>query len=159
MKRTSLQLVVLSVALVCSGFTVAETGKAYMFYDKSEPQVMPDGTMVQKSTSHGAFHLTNQPEGFPSTMAGRCEDVWVMGADNSNKGSTFTCIVEDNDGGGYMNVGFITGADWSGCSFKTVSGWGKYAGASVSGTCQPTGPFAGADTGSVTWAGEWTLPE
>jgi hypothetical protein len=159
MKKNKLQVVVLSGALALSAVTMAETGKAYRINTVGEPQVMADGTIVRKASYDMVWVMENRPEGFPSLSKSRCEDVWVVGADSSNKGSTFTCIAEDNDGDGFVNVGFITGADWSGCSFKTVSGWGKYAGASISGTCQPTGPFAGPDTGTVSWTGEWTLPE
>jgi hypothetical protein len=159
MKKNKLQVVVFSGALALSAVTMAETGKGYIINTVGEPQVMADGTIVHEVSSDSVWVMENRPEGFPSLAKGRCTDIRVMGPDYSNKGSTWRCTAIDGDGDGFVNVGRITGADWSECSFEMVAGWGKYAGASISGTCQPTGPFAGPDTGTVSWTGEWTLPE
>ena len=157
--KTTIQLVVLSGALAVTSLAVAETGKGYDINTVGEPQVMSDGTIVREAGTDSIWFMEGQPEGFPSILKARCTAIYVMGPDYSNKGSTFRCTATDADGDGYVNVGSITGADWSVCSFKTVAGWGKYAGAAVSGVCQPTGSFAGPDTGSFHWRGEWALAE
>jgi hypothetical protein len=162
MKRTSLQLVVLSVALVCSGFTVAETGKGYMLGVSSDSITTADGTRIAESTSKGVWLIENHPEGFSSVLYGECSGTFVTGEDSSNKGSAWRCRAIDVDGDGYVSVGTALAPDWSDCAVESVVGWGKYAGTSYKGNCQPAGPFAAATVGNTNlfmWTGEWTLPE
>ena len=159
MKSMNFQLGAVVIALALSGAAAAETGVGYSINVEGEQKTMADGTFVRETTADDIWLLDGQPEGFASKMVARCSAIWVMGADYSNKGSTFRCTARDGDGDGYITVGRIPEADWTGCAIRTVASWGKYAGAKINGTCQVGGPFAGADTGSYTWAGEWTLPQ
>lgn len=159
MKSTKIQLVVLTGALALSGLAVAETGLGYMSGVTNVVSTAADGTIIVEETSKGVFLVENQPEGFSSVLQATCSATWVMGENGANKGSSWRCTANDKDGDGYLNTGTISAADWSDCSFKTDSGWGKYAGASSTGTCQPLGPFAGEDTSIYAWNAEWTLPQ
>ena len=159
MKTIYFQIVAVFIALALSGIAAAETGVGYSINVEGEPKTMADGTVVRETTADDIWLLDNQPEGFASKMVARCSGMWVMGADYSNMGSTFRCTARDGDGDGYITVGHIPEADWTGCDINTVASWGKYAGAKLNGTCQVGGPFAGGDTGSYTWVGEWTLPQ
>jgi len=159
MKMLHLQLALLSGALALSSLAVAETGIGYDINTKGVPQVMSDGKILREISADSIWFLEDRPEGFPAVVKARCTTVFLMEGDRSNKGSSFRCITTDGDDDGYLVVGHVTGADWSGCTTEVVSGWGKFAGATASGTCQPSGPFAGADTNVYTWTLEWTLPE
>ena len=158
-RSIKLQLVVLIGALALSNLVAAETGTGYSINVKVDPKTMADGTIIQETTADDIWLITNQPEGFASKMVASCSGVWVMGADYSNMGSTFRCVARDADGDGYVSVGHISGADWSGCVIGTSGTWGKYTGAKLKATCSVSGPFAGPDTGAYTWAGEWDLPK
>jgi len=159
MKRLHLQLTLLSGALALSSLAIAETGIGYDINTKGDPQVMSDGKILQETSADSIWFLEDRPEGFPAVVKARCTAVYLMGVDYSNKGSSFRCITTDSDGDGYLVVGHVAGLDWSGCTNKVVSGWGKFAGFTASGTCQSGGPFAGADTSVYTWTSQWTLRE
>jgi hypothetical protein len=159
MKRINFQLFAMGIALALSDAATAETGVGYSINVEGEQKTMADGTFVRETTADDIWLIDNQPEGFASKMVASCSAIWVMGADYSNKGSTFRCTAKDSDGDGYISVGHIREADWTGCGILTVASWGKYAGAKLNGTCQVGGPFAGEDTGTYTWTGEWTLPQ
>jgi len=160
MKRINFRLFAMGIALALSGAATAETGVGYSINVEGEQKTMADGTFVRETTADDIWLLDNQPEGFASKMVASCSAIWVMGVDYSNKGSTFRCTAKDSDGDGYISVGHIREADWTGCGILTIASWGKYAGAKLNGTCQVGGgPFAGEDTGTYTWAGEWTLPQ
>ena len=159
MRSINVQLVALISALALSSLAAAETGTGYSINVKGEPKTMADGSAVQETTADDIWLITNQPEGFASEMVASCSGVWVMRADYSNMGSTFRCVARDADGDGYVSVGNIPGADWSGCVISMSGGWGKYTSAKGNATCQVSGPFAGADTGAYTWARKWDLPK
>ncbi len=148
-----------SAMLAVSGFAVAEKGTGYMFNVSENITTSADGTIINESTSKGVWVVENQPAGFPSVMQGNCSATWVMAADFSNKGSSWRCVTTDTEGDGYLNVGSIMAPDWSDCAASIVSSWGKYAGWQSSANCQPMGPFAGKDTSTYMWNGEWTAPE
>ena len=159
MKSIHVQLVALIGAFALSTLAAAETGTGYSINVKGDPKTMADGSTVQETTADDIWFITNQPEGFASQMVASCSGVWVMSAEYSNMGSTFRCVARDAAGDGYVSVGHIPGADWSGCVISMSGGWGKYTGAKGNATCQVSGPFAGADTGAYTWAGKWDLPK
>ena len=46
---------------------------------------------------------------------------------------------------------------WSGCNYKTVTGWGKYAGIAQSGNCAFGGNITSTDW-VLKWTGDFTTP-
>ena len=77
----------------------------------------------------------------------------------ANLGMTWTCTVTDVDGDGFINVGGDPNPDWSGCFYKTVAGWGKYAGVTQSGKCAFGGNVsADGNVWALKFGGDFTTP-
>jgi len=56
-------------------------------------------------------------------------------------------------------VGGDPNPDWSGCFYKTVAGWGKYAGLAQSGKCAFGGNVsADGKDWALTFGGDFTTP-
>ena len=161
----TLKILILSFATVFtfSSFVFADTvtvsGIAYGTTLTSEETVTPDGNTLVISTNHTIWVLEGLPEGFPSMLSANCQNMSLRSPEFANLGLTFNCTATDVDGDGFINVGGDPNPDWSGCFFKSVAGWGKYAGVTRSGKCAFGGNIsADGKDWSLTWSGDFTTP-
>ena len=77
----------------------------------------------------------------------------------ANLGLTFNCFATDVDGDGFINVGGDPNPDYSGCFYKSVAGWGKYAEVTRSGNCAFVGNVtADGNVWALQWSGDFTTP-
>ena len=150
---------VFAMGNLASAETVTFTGIAYGTTLTSEQTVLPDGNTLVISTNHSIWVQDGLPEGFPSKVSANCQNSSLRSPEFANLGITWTCTAKDIDGDGFINTGGDPNPDWSGCFFKTVAGWGKYAGVTVSGKCAFGGNISADGTDwSLTWTGEITTP-
>ena len=150
---------VFAMGNLASAETVTFTGIAYGTTLTSEQTVLPDGNTLVISTNHSIWVQDGLPEGFPSNVSANCQNSGLRSPEFANLGTTWTCTATDIDGDGFINTGGDANPDWSGCFFKTVAGWGKYAGVTVSGKCAFGGNISADGTDwSLTWTGEITTP-
>ena len=150
---------VFAMGNLASAETVTFTGIAYGTTLTSEQTVLPDGNTLVISTNHSIWVQDGLPEGFPSKVSANCQNSSLRSPEFANLGITWTCTATDIDGDGFINTGGDPNPDWSGCFFKTVAGWGKYAGVTVSGKCAFGGNISADGTDwSLTWTGEFTTP-
>ena len=161
----TLKILILSLATVFafSSFVLADTvtvtGVAYGTTLTSEETVTQDGNTSVYNTNHSIWVMDGLPEGFPSKVSANCQNSSLRSPEFANLGITWTCTAKDIDGDGFINTGGDPKPDWSGCFFKTVAGWGKYAGVTVSGKCAFGGNISADGTDwSLTWTGEITTP-
>lgn len=150
---------VLAVSLSATAATVTETGLGYMHQDTFETTPTSDGLLVANDSAHGTFVVEGMPEGFQSVIKGSCKGTWLVDPQFTNHGSAWICTATDNDGDGFINAGSAQAPDWSDCSLTVISSWGKYAGMTGSGKCQPLGNFGGQGTSIYSWTTEWTVPD
>jgi hypothetical protein len=161
----TLKILILSLVTVFafSSFVLADTvtvtGIAYGTTLTSEETVTPDGNTLVRSTNHGTWVLEGLPEGFPSMLSANCQNMSLRSPEFANLGLTFNCTATDVDGDGFINVGGDPNPDWSGCFYKSVAGWGKYAGVTRSGKCAFGGNIsADGKVWSLTWSGDFITP-
>ena len=138
--------------------TVTITGTAYGSRTSTEETVLSDGNLKYINFDHSIWVQEGMPEGYPSMVSGDCRNVGLRSPDFVNLGSSWTCTITDIDGDGFINIGSDVAPDWSGCNYEAVSGWGKYAGISQSGTCSYAGNITATDW-VLKWTGEFTTPE
>ena len=161
----TLKILILSLATVFafSSFvqadTVTVTGIAYGITLTSEQTDRPDGNISSINTNHAIWVIDGLPEGFPNMLSSNCQTMSLRSPEFANLGMTWTCTVTDVDGDGFINVGGDPNPDWSGCFYKSVAGWGKYAGVTRSGKCAFGGNISADGTDwSLTWTGDFTTP-
>ena len=161
----TLKILILSLATVFafSSFVLADTvtvsGTAYGTTLTSEETVTPDGNTLVISTNHTIWVLEGLPEGFPSMLSANCQNMSLRSPEFANLGLTFNCTATDVDGDGFINVGGDPNPDWSGCFYKSVAGWGKYAGVTRSGKCAFAGNVtADGNVWALKWSGDFTTP-
>ena len=160
-----LKIFILSLATVFafSSFVLADTvtvtGVAYGTTLTSEETVTPDGNTLVRSTNHSIWDIEGLPEGFPSRVSANCQNMSLRSAEFANLGLTWACTATDVDGDGFINVGGDPNPDWSGCFYKTIAGWGKYAGLAQSGKCAFGGNIsADGKDWALTFGGDFTTP-
>jgi hypothetical protein len=149
--------------IVFSSFALADTvtitGVAYGTALTEELTPTPDGNTLVGSTNHSIWAIDGLPEGFPSNLSANCQNMSLRSAEFANLGLTWACTATDVDGDGFINVGGDPNPDWSGCFYKTVAGWGKYAGLAQSGTCAFGGNIsADGKDWALTFGGDFTTP-
>ena len=161
----TLKIIIFSLATVFafSSFVLADTvtvsGTAYGTTLTSEETVTPDGNTLVISTNHTIWILEGLPEGFPSMLSANCQNMSLRSPEFANLGLTFNCTATDVDGDGFINVGGDPNPDWSGCFYKSVAGWGKYAGVTRSGKCAFAGNVtADGNVWALKWSGDFTTP-
>ena len=161
----TLKILILSLATVFafSSFvqadTVTVTGVAYGTTLTVEETVTPDGNTSVYNTNHSIWVMDGLPEGFPSKISANCRTTSLRSPEFANLGMTWACTATDVDGDGFINVGGDPNHDWSGCFYKSVAGWGKYAGVTRSGKCAFGGNIsADGKDWSLTWSGDFTTP-
>ena len=161
----TLKILILSLATVFafSSFvqadTVTVTGVAYGTTLTTEQTVLPDGNTLVRNTNHSIWVQEGLPEGFPNKLSAHCQDMSLRSPEFANLGITWSCIATDVDGDGFINVGGDPNPDWSGCFYKSVAGWGKYAGVTRSGKCAFGGNISkDGNDWSLTWTGDFTTP-
>jgi len=163
MKFLKQSIVCFVAFLALNGFvlagTMTETGTAYGTTLTQEETVLPDGNVLTRGTDQSIWVQEGVPEGFPSMLMGNCQSMGLRSPEFANLGFTWACTATDIDGDGFINLGGDANPDWSGCNYKSVAGWGKYAGVTRSGTCY----FAGNVTADgshwvLKWSGETTYP-
>ena len=161
----TLKILILSLATVFSfsSFVLADTvtvsGTAYGTTLTSEETVTSDGNTLVVSTNHNIWVLEGLPEGFPSMLSANCQNMSLRSPEFANLGLTFNCTATDVDGDGFINVGGDPNPDWSGCFYKSVAGWGKYAGVTRSGKCAFGGNISADGTDwSLTFSGDFIFP-
>mgnify|MGYP004377720543 FL=1 len=92
-------------------------------------------------------------------LSSNCQTMSLRSPEFANLGMTWTCTVTDVDGDGFINVGGDPNPDWSGCFYKSVTGWGKYAGVTRSGKCAFVGNItADGSVWALQWSGDFTTP-
>ena len=139
--------------------TVTVTGIAYGHTLTSEQTVRPDGNTSSINTNHAVWVIDGLPEGFPSMVSSNCQTMSLRSPEFANLGMTWTCTVTDVDGDGFINVGGDPNPDWSGCFYKSVAGWGKYAGVTRSGKCAFAGNVtADGNVWALKFGGDFTTP-
>ena len=161
----TLKILILSLATVFafSSFVLADTvtvtGIAYGTTLTSEQTVGPDGNTSSINTNHAIWVIDGLPEGFPNMLSSNCQTMSLRSPEFANLGMTWTCTVTDVDGDGFINVGGDPNPDWSGCFYKTVASWGKYAGLTQSGKCAFGGNVsADGKDWALTFGGDFTTP-
>ena len=161
----TLKILILSLATVFafSSFvqadTVTITGIAYGTTLTEELTATPDGNTLVRSTNHSIWVIDGLPEGFPSKLSANCQNLSLRSPEFANLGITWACTATDVDGDGFINTGGDTNPDWSGCSYKTIAGWGKYAGLVQSGKCAFGGNIsADGKDWALTFGGDFTTP-
>ena len=161
----TLKILILSFATVFtfSSFVLADTvtvsGTAYGTTLTSEKTVTPDGNTLVVSTNHTIWVLEGLPEGFPSMLSANCQNMSLRSPEFANLGLTFNCTATDVEGDGFINVGGDPNPDYSGCFYKSVAGWGKYAGVTRSGKCAFGGNIsADGKDWSLKFSGDFTFP-
>ena len=153
----TLKILILSLATVFAfnslalAETVTVTGIAYGHTLTSEQTVRPDGNTSLVNTNHAVWVIDGLPEGFPSMVSSNCQTMSLRSPEFANLGMTWTCTVTD--------VGGDPNPDWSGCFYKSVTGWGKYAGVTRSGKCAFVGNItADGNVWALQWSGDFTTP-
>ena len=161
----TLKILILSLATVFSfssfvlADTVTVTGIAYGHTLTSEQTVRPDGNTSLMNTNHAVWIIDGLPEGFPSMVSSNCQTMSLRSPEFANLGMTWTCTTTDVDGDGFINVGGDPNPDWSGCFYKSVTGWGKYAEVTRSGKCAFVGNIsADGSVWALQWSGDFTTP-
>ena len=161
----TLKIFILSLLTVFafSSFVLAETvtvsGTAYGTTLTSEETVTPDGNTLVISTNHSIWVVEGLPEGFPSMLSANCQNMSLRSPEFANLGLTFNCTATDVDGDGFINVGGDPNPDYSGCFYKSVAGWGKYAGVTRSGKCAFGGNIsADGKDWSLKFSGDFVFP-
>ena len=161
----TLKILILSLATVFafSSFvqadTVTITGIAYGTTLTEELTATPDGNTLVRSTNHSNWVIDGLPEGFPSKLSANCQNSALRSPEFANLGITWACTATDIDGDGFINTGGDPNPDWSGCFYKTVAGWGKYAGLVQSGKCAFGGNIsADGKDWALTFGGDFTTP-
>ena len=119
--------------------------------------MLSDGNFKYINFDHSIWVQEGMPDGYPSMVSGDCTNVGIRSPDFANLGNSWTCTVTDIDGDGFINVGSDVMPDWSGCNYKTVTGWGKYAGIAQSGNCAFGGNITATDW-VLKWTGDFTTP-
>ena len=163
MKTLKILILSLATLFAFSSFvlaaTVTVTGIAYGTTLTSEETVRPDGNTSLMNTNHAVWVIDGLPEGFPSMVSSNCQTMSLRSPEFANLGMTWTCTVTDVDGDGFINVGGDPNPDWSGCFYKSVAGWGKYAGVTRSGKCAFVGNItADGSVWALQWSGDFTTP-
>jgi len=161
----TLKILILSLATVFpfSSFVLADTvtitGVAYGTTLTEELTATPDGNTLVRSTNHSIWVIDGLPEGFPNKVSANCQNMSLRSAEFANLGLTWACTATDVDGDGFINVGGDPNPDWSGCFYKTIAGWGKYAGLVQSGKCAFGGNIsADGKDWALTFGGDFTTP-
>ena len=150
---------VFAMGNLASAETVTFTGIAYGTTLTSEQTVLPDGNTLVITTNHSIWVQDGLPEGFPSKVSANCQNMSLRSSEFANLGLTWACTATDVDGDGFINVGGDPNPDWSGCFYKTIAGWGKYAGLVQTGKCAFGGNISKDGTDwSLTWTGDFTTP-
>ena len=150
---------VFAMGNLASAETVTFTGIAYGTTLTSEQTVLPDGNTLVISTGHSIWVQDGLPEGFPSKVSANCQNSSLRSPEFANLGITWACTATDVDGDGFINTGGDPNPDWSGCFYKTVAGWGKYAGLVQSGKCAFGGNIsADGKDWALTFGGDFTTP-
>ena len=163
MKTLKILILFLATVFSFSSFlladTVTVTGTAYGTTLTSEETITPDGNTLVKTTNHSIWVMDGLPEGFPSNVSANCQNMALRSPEFANLGLTWACTATDIDGDGFINTGGDPNLDWSGCFFKSVAGWGKYAGVTISGKCAFGGNISADGTDwSLTWTSDFTTP-
>ena len=160
LKTSALALAaVFAMGNLASAETVTVTGIAYGTTLTSEQTVRPDGNTSSINTNHAIWVLDGLPEGFPNMLSADCRTMSLRSPEFANLGMTWICTVTDVDGDGFINVGGDPNPDWSGCFYKSVTGWGKYAGVTRSGKCAFGGNIsADGKDWALTFGGDFTTP-
>ena len=92
-------------------------------------------------------------------LSANCQNMSLRSPEFANLGLTFNCTATDVDGDGFINVGGDPNPDYSGCFYKSVAGWGKYAGVTRSGKCAFAGNVtADGNVWALQWSGDFTTP-
>jgi len=92
-------------------------------------------------------------------LSANCQNMSLRSPEFANLGLTFNCTATDVDGDGFINVGGDPNPDYSGCFFKSIAGWGKYAGVTRSGKCAFGGNItADGKDWSLKFSGDFIFP-
>ena len=163
MKTLKILILSLTTVFAFSNFvqadTVTITGVAYGTTLTEELTATPDGNTLVRSTNHSIWVIDGLPEGFPSKLSANCQNSALRSPEFANLGITWACTATDVDGDGFINTGGDPNPDWSGCFYKTVAGWGKYAGLVQSGKCAFGGNIsADGKDWALKFGGDFTTP-
>jgi len=140
--------------------TVKITGFDYGTTLTTDATVLPSGNTLVKQHTQVIMIVEGLPEGFPSMNSGSCQYMGLSSPEYANLGFTISCVVTDIDGDGYIFAGGDTNPDWSGCQVKSVAGWGKYAGTTLSSTCTFVGNVtADGNQWVAKWSADFTTPD
>lgn len=99
----------------------------------------PDGNSVVHFQGNSIATVEGMPEGYPGLVISKCIGSRLQSPEWTNLGEAFICTVLDADGDGYINMGNVPNPDWTGCTYKSISAWGKYAGTTMTGQCGVSG--------------------